>query len=45
MEETGAHDTAVRIALTSAVFVNGQQQRARAQAYLSSVERILKGAR
>lgn len=45
MEETGAHDTTVRIALTSAVFVSEQQQRARAQAYLARVERILKGAR
>ncbi len=45
MEETGAHDTTVRIALTSAVFVSEQQQRARAQAYLSKVEHILKGTR
>lgn len=45
MEETGPHDTAVRIALTSAVFVNEQQEAARAQAYLARVERILKGTR
>ncbi len=45
MEETGAHDTTVRIALTSSVFVNEQQQGVRAQAYLARVERILKGAR
>ena len=45
IEETGAHNTIVRVALTSAVFVSEQQQRDRAQAYLSRVDRILKAAR
>jgi len=41
VEETGAHDTTVRISLTSATFVSTRSQLDRAQAYLTGIRRIL----
>lgn len=42
IEETGAHDTTVRVSLTSAASVSRKEQRDRAQAYLSTIRRNLK---
>lgn len=42
VEETGAHDTTVRVSLTSAVSVDRREQRDRAQAYLSTIGRNLR---
>ena len=42
IEETGAHDTTVRVSLTSAASVSRTEQRDRALAYLSTIRRNLK---
>jgi len=42
VEETGAHDTTVRVSLTSAASVSRQEQRDRALAYLSTIRRYLR---
>ncbi len=42
VEETGAHDTTVRVSLTSAVSVDKREQLERAQGYLSTISRNLR---